>query len=371
MTSIIRDLRPSDLPEVFRLYGESFGDEALATFRKRWRWEFVDNPRTAERPARMWVAELDDGRLVGHMASFGMLLKVGDRLVVTSSSGDLLVSPAARGQGLGERLCKAYRDNGDIIATDGFGYQPVTGHVYQRLGYQPVPCLPFYMRPLDLRRLYRFLEMADRLPRVLQMPVLRHLARLMAAVANLVLALINSARSPRPAGGLRVETMSEPTVEVDELWTRVSPHLPCAAVRDRAFLRWRFWEDPHAMHRVLGAREADGSLAGYIVFSVAKKHGVPVARLMDLLCAPDRADVVDTLAAAMLADLKGKGISVLMCWGMHPSIRLRLRRYLYVLPAAEQAPTLLYCLDDSLKSMIYDETNWHATRADGDEGFVP
>lgn len=371
MSVTVRQMRPDELPEIFRLYGEAFGPESLAAFRQRFDWEFVQNPRCDGEMAPMWVAVDEDGSLIGYIGSFPMLLKVGDRSLLTSSSGDLLVTAAARGKGVGGLVSKAYRDGAGELATDGFGYQPVTGRIYKRLGYQEVECMPVYMRPMQIGALYRFALGSGRAPRVFSWPGVAGLGAAGSALAQVAVSGMNRLRMP-PRGSLNVTTARDIGEEYDELWQRVSPEFPLAFVRDSAWIRWRFVDDPVATHTVLEARDATGTLAGYLVYSISEKSNMRVMRVMDLFCSLERTDVVDALAAQLLEDASREGVAAISCWGLHPSLRKRMRRYLYFTPPSEQQATLLYCTgDEATQALVYDGAQWHATRGDGDEGLAP
>ena len=105
----------------------------------------------------MWVAENEAKVILGFIASFPMLIKVGKEEIITSSSGDLLVAKAGRRQGIAGILSKTYLDSTDVLATDGFGYQPVTGHIYGKLGYQEVDIEPLLVRPFNFTSIFQFL----------------------------------------------------------------------------------------------------------------------------------------------------------------------------------------------------------------------
>lgn len=371
MAVTVREMRRDELPEVLRLYGLAFGPESLAAFERRYAWEFEHNPRTAMERSKMWLACGEDGGILGHIGSFPMLLKCGDRQVLTSSSGDLFTVPAARGMGIGETVSKAYRDGAGELATDGFGYQPVTGRIYKRLGYQEVQCVPVYMRPLRMVPLFRFALGSGRLPKVLRMPPISWLGIAASAVAQVLVSAINMLRSPS-RGAWSVQPAKGIGAEYDELWARVSPEYPLAFVRDVPWLRWRFEGDPISKHVLLEARDASGTLQGYLAYSISEKPGMRVLRVMDLLCSMQRLDVVDALVAGVLEVAAREGVAAITCWGMHPRLRARLQRYLYVSPPSEQQPTLLYCTGDTaMQALVYDSSQWHATRADGDEGLAP
>lgn len=372
MAISVREMRPDEREIVFRLYGEAFGPGPLASFRNRYQWEFLDNPRAARTPSRMYVALDETGAIVGHIGSYPMLLKVADGELMTSSSGDLLVVASARGKGVGEALSKAYRDGAGVLATDGFGYQPVTGRIYRRLGYQEVMCVPICVRPLDLVGLYRFAAQSGRLPRLLRGRLMAAAGAVAGSVANLGVRALNRLRQPALPPDLIVAPLDSVGPEIDDLWRRVSPHFPLAFVRDQAFLRWRYVDDPISSHEMLAARRRDGVLEGFLVLSISEKPGMRLVRIMDLLCPPSRHDIVDALMHRLLERAEDAGAGAVICWGLHPTMRERVRRYLYLRPRGEQLPSLLYCTGDArIKDLVHDARQWHVTRADGDEGLQP
>lgn len=369
----VRLMRPEDHEEMFRLYGEAFGADGLAAFRTRFRWEFFDNPRAAREASRAWLAfDDEDGRLLGHVASFPMLLKVRDGELMTSSSGDIMVSASARGRGIGETVAKAYRDAAGVLATDGFGYQPVTGRIYSRLGYQGVDCVPMYLRPMDLVPLVRFAIASGRLPKWTRNPVVTGLGLIAAWIGNLGLGIVNAIRRPSISGQFQLTPVTKAGPEFDEFWRRVSPSLTLAFVRDAAWIQWRYLDDPVTKHELLAARDRDGKLEGFVVHNISERPGLRIVRVMDLLAPLDRPDVVEALIAGVVRAAKAAGAGAINCWGLHPRLRAEVRRYLYLQPRGEQDPSLLYCTgDDALKALVYDGANWHVTRGDGDEGLAP
>lgn len=63
---------------------------------------------------------------------------------------------------------------------------------------------------------------------------------------------------------------------------------------------------------------------------------------------------------------------MITCLGLLPTIRNRVKRYLYLKPKKIGDPALLYWKgDNKLKKIVYNENNWHLSHADGDEGFAP
>ena len=192
-------------------------------------------------------------------------------------------------------------------------------------------------------------------------------------VLNAATAAVNALRRPRAPRGYSVEEVHERAgPEFDELWEAVGPAFPIVAVRDRRFVQWRFFDDPVFDNMTFLARSADGEPVGYLAMRVSSKGPTRVGRILDVFCSPDSEPVVEALMHAALARFRREKADVVSCFGLHPGIRKRVRRYLYLTPASRQNPALLvWNGDPALQEAVYDANNWHMSQADGDDGFSP
>ena len=368
----IRQIDLKDMDAVFSLYGDVFGKDKLGMWKQRWEWEFLKNPRNDLALSRMWVAVRQDGKILGYIGSFPMLLKIGTTDILTSSSGDLMVFADGRRQGLGQRLSKAYRDSETVLATDGFGYQPVTGRIYRRLGYKPVYCEPIYVRPFDLQSIFQFLIDSERIPTILSKGLLSLLTQSVCIIFNKFLCVVNRATRPNISKDLVIEEVKQVGPEFDVLWKNISHDFPVIFVRDSKFVKWRFMDDPVSQHTLLSARDSDGNLCGYLDFCISTRRKMPTGRIMDIFCKPSSADIIDSLLGKALDILQNKKVALVSCLGMHPDIRKRVKKVLYLRVRSVEIPALLYCTgEERIENLVYNENMWHLTSADGDEGFAP
>ena len=58
--------REEDDEELFRLYRDVFGHEMTEASRRRWAWQYRDNPRSDGAP-EIWVAVTKPGRMIFEM----------------------------------------------------------------------------------------------------------------------------------------------------------------------------------------------------------------------------------------------------------------------------------------------------------------
>lgn len=366
----VRPFRDEDRDAVFSLYGQVFGEESLERFRRRWEWQFVDNPATRLAPSLIWLAE-SGGELVGHLASFPQRMKVLDRQCIIYHDCDLIVSPTARRQGIGRRLIEAY-DNCPNPLSNCLAYAPANGRIRARRGYQPAHIVPRYVRPYDIAAIVGFMTSSGRFPRLVTTPALSWVIRGLGTVLGVAVRVVNAVRKPRPSGGYTVERATAIGAEFDELWERLSPSFPLVAVRDRHFVQWRFVEDPVFDNTILVARDRNGSLAGYLAMRVWERSGMTEGRIMDIFCPPGEKAVSDSLLQAALQQLEQGGVDLVSCWGLHSRIRKDVQRYLYLAPSKLDHPSwFLWKGSEELKSIVYDADNWHISCADSDIGFNP
>src|SRR5439155_1668447 len=91
--------REEDEEELFGLYRDVFGHEMTEASRRRWAWQYRDNPCSDGAP-EIWVAR-EGGRILGQYASMPVCLWWGDREVRASWGMDVFLREEVRGQGVG------------------------------------------------------------------------------------------------------------------------------------------------------------------------------------------------------------------------------------------------------------------------------
>lgn len=346
-----------------------FGKDSLESWKKRWRWEYVESPGAEFAEAGMWVAERDDGRILGFQGSFPERLKIRENEISAYDPGDLAVHSDARRQGLGQKLTLAYMDNEEYI-TMAYGWAAATGRIFQRLGLDSVYCVPRYWRPLNLQSIFYFMLDSKRVPDWISKTPLVSLVSIGCKISSFALNLINYLKSPKKSAKYTVEEVREAGSEFDNLWKELSAKFPIIFVRDAKFIRWRFFNDPAFKHDLLGIRDRDGKLRGYIDIMVAKRGTVFVGRIMDIFCPPEETELVDSVLAKAFEIFKQCKVAFITCVGLHPVIRSRVKRYLYYTPRVPEEPGLLNWKGDAkLKTFVQNADNWHLSHADGDGGF--
>ena len=364
----VRPLRDEDFDDVHALYADVFGAESLELWQRRFSWQFDQNPAAIDRPSQFWVAEAE-GAIVGFLASFPMRLSLGDRVVLTSCPCDLMVSGAARGLGLGRALIDAYLATSPPLA-NALAYSPSAARIYRKLGYREVFAEPVLVRPYAAQELMQFVldqrgatGVAARLTRRFAVPTL-------GLFAGLSCKMMNSLLAPRRSSGVSINQITAAGDEFDTLWATLRQDFPAVPVRDRAFVQWRFLDDPLRQHTVLIARGSAGEPLGYLAFMTAARRGVSFGYLMDLFASPTTSRVIESLLGEALRLLEAKRVAAINSLGLHPGIRRTVQKSLYFRPRRMELPAWLrWHGDPSLANLVYDADNWHLAHADGDDAF--
>ena len=111
----------------------------------------------------------------------------------------------------------------------------------------------------------------------------------------------------RTAYRLRLAQPCEFDDRFDELWRDIAPRLGVAAVRDRAFLTWRFAKHPELQYLMHTAEALDGTLIAFMVTRTTSRRPDSRAHVMEFLLREQHHHVATELAKKVTAHLAGRG----------------------------------------------------------------
>ncbi len=262
---------------------------------EEWRWRFLDAPAG---PAHVYVLE-SESRIVGHASHVPIWTWVDGNRVLLGQGDNTMMLPEYRGRGGMRQLVDV------LLADEAFDL---------RMNF-----------PSDMAR-DRFVRYgAGTIVGSLESWIYRRtLARPLPALARpLAGALLAGGRfvAERPRPRLTVEPLDEPGAEFDELAEASASFARCIRVRDAAYLRWRWLEQPEARWELRAARARDGRLVGYSVLGrEAGTHG-PTGLIGDLL-AVDRQALRALLLDAVTV-LAGREVGSIRCEYLDPRLWAR------------------------------------------------
>lgn len=236
-------------------------------------------------------------------------MKVGDELCLGSLPLDTMVHPDYRGQGMFTTLAKeAYKLAAErgIHFIYGFPNENSRHGFITKLDWRELHNgIPLWVRPLNFEDIFKKRFAAN-----------KFIASLAGKAGKLVIGLFYW--SPRHMPSCCVSEVSSLDGRFDLLWQEASKDYNILAVRDKAYLAWRYIEKPGENYTVLAAERGE-KLLGFIVVKCAEELGLRIGFIMDMLSIPEEAPVARDLLSAAVDYFELKQMDIAGCL-MLPSL---------------------------------------------------
>ncbi|MBI2568173.1 MAG: hypothetical protein HYV63_14180 [Candidatus Schekmanbacteria bacterium] len=348
---MLRPGRAGDRARLVKLMGRVWGAGAAAHLDRGWEWQHEANPWVPPGGWYGYVLERGDD-LVGFISGIWSALHVygaAHRLIWAT---DLMVDSAWRG-GQGRRLAAALASEGPLVA--GFPVARTRG-IWAALGTNVRGCrVRRHTAPLDLE--------ATLARRGWPSMLAKGASRLWARVAH------RSTRRGASTSGLEVLELADVPAELDLFWSRVSTAHAAIAVRDCAFLRWRFLDCPHHDHQIHAVRRS-GELAGYLVERLALSEGGPVATVVDFLTARDDQQALEALLEQAFDNWRARRVERVECCLGAACGRLGAALRKMGFSFGHERTRLAYVTANQvLARRLRERSPWYVTAADSDLDF--
>jgi GNAT superfamily N-acetyltransferase len=332
--------------ELFRLYSEVFGQELTESSRKRWRWQYLENPHVGSDGPEIWVAR-EGATLLGQYASMPVLLWWGGREVRGSWGMDVFLRPEARGRGVGAQLFGAWGDFVDVAL--GLGLTPSSLGLFRKLRYADVGPVPFYQKVLDVSAVTR-----------------RRLGPLLGPLAAPLIgaALSLRQREQSSAGAdVRVVSITGFSSAYDTLWEHARGSFAMCVRRDAAYLNWKYVACPHVRYDLWEAQRA-GQLCGYAVSRTAEHQGSTLGWILDVFANATDEGAQDALLGSVLAAFRARGVTRVQAFASSAALGSALRRRGFM-----RGPSpMQFCVRSRVPDggALQDVARWHVTFGDSD-----
>jgi hypothetical protein len=279
--TVIRPCHESDVPGVIALFARVFG-RTITT--EHWRWKLRTSTPAA---CNVWLAVAGD-RPIFQYAGVAQRYQLGNKTALGFVSVDTMTDPEFRRRGLLTRVAtRAYEQWREAGAAFVIGLpNQQWGTRTAALGWQELFPLQWLARPLR-PEVYA--------ARHARLPFLRHVPGV-AAAWNWFFD-----RRLRRDASVSIVEMQRAGEEFDQFWERLRAHYAFCAVRDRAWVNWRFLDSPSRRYRVLAARRGP-VLVGYAAYHEDQSEEHLSGRLAELVTLPGDSQARD----ALLADIVGR-----------------------------------------------------------------
>lgn len=336
--------REEDDEELFRLYRDVFGREMTEASRRRWAWQYRDNPHAGSVPD-IWVAR-QDGRILGQYASMPVRLWWGGREVRASWGMDVFLREEARGEGVGALLFDTWSASVDVAL--GLGLTPSSYGLFRKLRYRDVGPVPFYRKVLD------------------PVAVLaRRVGRAAAAVGGPVLGAVLRSLNPEAPGataGVEVRPATRFGADYDRLWERARGSYAMCVRRDAAYLEWKYARAPRTYARWEARRGEE--LVGFAVSRHEDYHGLPLGWIVDVFTDASDRSARSALVAAVLADFRRARVARAQAFSLNAGLGAELLRHGF-----SRGPSpMQFCVRSQVEGerAFTDPGRWHVTFGDSD-----
>ena len=331
---------------LFQGYREVFGQELTESSRRRWRWQYLENPMTGPEGPEIWVAR-EDGTPLGQYASMPVILWWGGREVRASWGMDVFLRPEARGKGLGARLFTTWSDHVEVAL--GLGLTPSSYGLFQKLGYRDVGPVPFFQRILDPGAV-----------------AVRRLGTVLGPLGGWGLGAWLAVRHPagaqRPAG-LTVRPVTSFGPDYGALWERARGSYLMCVRRDAAYLAWKYLACPTQSYQIQEAHRGR-ELAGFAVSRHQDYRGLRLGWILDVFAHAGDQEARDALLFAVLDSFREAGVARVQAFSMNGALARDLGRHGF-LPG--RSP-MQFCVRAGVDSgSVFEElSRWHVVFGDSD-----
>ncbi len=289
-----RPTRAGDKEAILRMLERSTG---LTQDRALWDWLFLGNTSSSQMLG--FVAESEGAVVAQHATLPVRLSHVGDDLPALAEL-NVATDPAFQGRGiftaLGERLQADVASECPLVF--GFPNRTSAPIYYDKLSWVELRPFPVFVRPLGNTR---GLVSEWR-------PTLSPFARVADALAPVGLAPGWAATRLAERTGARVVAIDSFGAWADELWRELRPFLGTCAVRDAAFLQWRFQATPFRDRYTLYGLDRG---AGPVGFAVLNLRPGMLADVMELMVRPGDSAGAQLLLARAIRDAWASGAPAL------------------------------------------------------------
>lgn len=227
----------------------------LASDLRRFNWLYKENPHGR---ASVWIAtDGEGGPFVGAAAAFPRLMRDGVDVKRACVLGDFFIVPQYRTLGPAVQLQRACLASVDTRSFD-FCYDfPAAGMlpVYRRLAIEPAETLVRLAKPLRAdRKIHGWVKVPS-------------LANKLAYVANYALRVRDSF-AIREGSNFEVSLHSGACAEeFTELAISTAPRYGLCTDRSASYLNWRYKNHYSTLYEFLAAREKNGKLLGYVIYT--------------------------------------------------------------------------------------------------------
>ena len=271
----VESYKPGDEHDIFALNLAEYGPTHVMITSDAFRWRYAQNP--AGKAEITVVRDTATSHVVGFTWAVPVRMRLNGRDCTAVMTANQLIHPDYRSSLAYSMLIRRRLQMLRKLKVP-FRFNFPIESLYQRtaaveqLSSCLIPLLVKPVNPLNLGRAY------------LKKPILGTAAGLGAWAAAPF--LFHGTAAPVIQDGWQVDCLEDFDERFDDLWERARDRHAVMAVRDRAFLSWRFAPVDSRRYQILAA-SLRGKLVGYLVLRCTDEIcQIPIGLIMDMLLEP-------------------------------------------------------------------------------------
>lgn len=345
-------IEDKDIEECNDFHNRAYGSKRTLA---QWHWQF-DPLLGGKKP---FIVAKENGRVVGTQAlmPIAMLDAAGD--ILTAKSEETLVDSSMRGKGVFQKMYEpltAYALEQGVKAI--WGFTPAN-KAFEDIGFQVPDRTSQLVHPLSVRAAAAFGDSVG--------TGMRRVAMSAAIGAASFVSAARVALASDRGLGIRLEVLEQPPAEAGALCREfVRGWGGTTILRDQAYLKWRYYDNPAVRATLLGAYRGD-TLVGWVAYSLDEAS---MGYIVDaiVLRTDDAPRILHALMLQAVLTLRAAGAVAIRSWRLnaHPFDQLiskiALRLGFYLLRRGE--PVVLYLAPGQAAAAslaVWDD--WFVTRA--------
>ncbi len=316
----------------------------------RWKWMFLESAKRLGIDPKLWLY-FDGDRIVGHMGSQHVRLKVGQTVHNTSYLVETMVLESHREKGVGAQIMLQAQEESPFSLS--LGQTEQMRSILSKLGWKYISPLSVFHLPINATRVLR-----GKLP-----------SGIATVGAGLLQLRATSRRLLSKNRGAPVDTQVIDRFESrhDLLWQQVSRCYGCGVVRDASYLNWKYVEQPGQEFVRLEMTREDQVIGCVVLAYVAPNNVYSYSRvnIVEMVVSTRAEDLNAVIHAAVSHGRNQLAADAVVMHVINPSIELALERYGFL--RKEPTRHLMVSVDDvNHAGPILDGSQWLVTQGDSD-----
>jgi hypothetical protein len=323
---------------------EVFPAERAARKIAQWTWQYESSPFTSEDGPAVNLIRVG-GKLVGLSAGTRLRMWMGGIECFGESRGDWIIHPDSRKQNLWRRSQALNATASPVL----FGWSQRGPALYTRFKWVGDPVRP----------LIRILDAG---------PLLAHFAHssILAAIGVGASRAIRFFTEPskRTSTVVRLDRFDE---RADALWKRARRKAGAMIAREHRYLNWRYCERPGVTYCLYGS-ERGAELGGFLVARLTTWRGMRWGYLVDFLAPENAPEILSSLIAAALTELRSLGAAGVAAFATDRSARRALfHGGFFPLPQRKPVHFIRFIRSEHTElAKFVPFTEWYVTMGDSD-----